>query len=652
MDEAGLARQAAPALASWARRHAGLLTAAGLALLALGPLLRPGFVLTYDMLFTPWPRLHAGLLGLGGDVPRSVPSDLLVALAGHVLPPDLVQKAVLAGVMVGAALGAARLAPTGSTAGRAAAAALYGWNALVYERLMMGHWALLIGYAAMPWVASAAIAWRAGRPGAGTRLGLALAVAACGSPHGSVLAAGLAAAIMFMPARAPWRARPWPRLPAPARAASSARRAALTCTGMILILNGPWLVPALLLPGGIPVREAGAAAFAARPDTPLGTWGSLATLGGIWNELAVPPGRGSPLWLPGFAVLLVLAIAGWRLIPSRIGRGAAAGLLLAAALGLIVAGAWSVPFLRPAVLFVVERLPGGGLLRDAHKHVAPLALVQAVGLAVGVERLLARVKAPASRRLTGAVIALGPVLLLPSLALGLGGRLAAVPYPPSWGQAREVVAADPVPGAVLVLPWHRYLALPWNGGRVVINPALHAFPRRVVLNDDLELPAVTVAGEDPFTAALSPLVRGDGQLAPDLAAAGIRYVVVLRGGASTGGPSAAVPDAAPAMLAARALDREAATAEGRLAGAGRVLSLPDLALYRLEPAIQAGSTVTVGPAAAARLEAKSVPAVPVLVADLAAGALACWLLVRASTMTWRDRRRSRAGNGTAERSRS
>jgi DNA repair exonuclease SbcCD ATPase subunit len=52
-----------------------------------------------------------------------------------------------------AAAGAARLVPTRGLAARAAAAALYAWNPFVYERLVMGHWGLLVSYAALPWAA-------------------------------------------------------------------------------------------------------------------------------------------------------------------------------------------------------------------------------------------------------------------------------------------------------------------------------------------------------------------------------------------------------------------------------------------------------------------------------------------------------------------
>ena len=128
----------------------GLVVGGVLALLVLGPLLVRGYVLTYDMVFVPRLEFGRGLLGLDTAVPRAVPADLLVALASRLVPADLVQKLVLAGVFVGAATGSARLLPSTLPAARAATAALYVWNPFLYERLIMGHWGLLVSYAALP----------------------------------------------------------------------------------------------------------------------------------------------------------------------------------------------------------------------------------------------------------------------------------------------------------------------------------------------------------------------------------------------------------------------------------------------------------------------------------------------------------------------
>jgi hypothetical protein len=312
-------------------------------------------------------------------------------------------------------------------------------------------------------------------------------------------------------------------------------------------------------------------------------------LGGIWNARVVPPGHGSWLWWPGFAVVLAVVALGWTVVPRRWPRGAVLGLLVAAAAGLALAAAATVLGLRTLVELTVQHVPGGGLVRDAQKFVAPLALVEAVGFGVGAERLLAAVRQRRWRAALAVALVAAPLLLLPALAWGGAGRLGTAAYPREWAQARALMAADPVPGAMLVLPWHLYWAFPWNGGRVALDPAQRYFTRRAVGNDDLELAGVTVPGEDPYGARLAPLVTGPGPLAAGLGPAGIRYVLVFK--------LADWRRFAP-----------------RLAGLPAVLDSHELTLYR----------VADPDPAAARLPAA--PAPPVLLADALALATVAWAL--------------------------
>ena len=140
-----------------------------LGLLALGPGLRRGFLLSYDMVLVPREPFTAGLAGLAGGPPRAVPSDAVLAVASRVLPADIAAKLVLLGIFVLACSGAAALLRGEHWLARLAAGAYYAWNPFVAERLIIGQWALLLGYAGLPWVLRAALRdpWpaRGGRTG-------------------------------------------------------------------------------------------------------------------------------------------------------------------------------------------------------------------------------------------------------------------------------------------------------------------------------------------------------------------------------------------------------------------------------------------------------------------------------------------------------
>jgi hypothetical protein len=288
-------------------------------------------------------------------------------------------------------------------------------------------------------------------------------------------------------------------------------------------VNLPWLVPAVLHPA-VPERPALATAlFRARSDSPLGLVGSLASLGGLWRTDLAPPGRSGYAWLPAFALIAGLAVVGWRSLRRRWPAGALAGLLAVAVGGLLLAVAPSTPGLRGVSVWLGQA-PGGGLFRDSQKFVVPLALALSVGFGIGVDHVLLRVER--ARAATARPVL--PAALAPTLAWGAGGRLATSSYPASWGRAQAIMAADPAPGAVLVLPWHTYLPFGWNGGRTVHQPAVRFFSRPVVADGSLQVGSEVLPAEDPWSRLAEPAVRGTEPLEASLPSLGVRYVLLFR----------------------------------------------------------------------------------------------------------------------------
>ena len=182
-----------------------------------------------------------------------------MALAARIIPAEFVEKLILIAIFVLACSGAAALLaaawPVGAAGGRLsllarlAAGVCYAWNPFVAERLIMGQWAMLLGYAGLPWVLRE-VRGRDGRI-APWRLGAAIVPAAVG---------GFAAMSITVLAALPIAlcgARSWPE---------RARRLGVTLA-VVGIASLPWVIPSLLNP----VRRPGsAAAFIARADTPFG----------------------------------------------------------------------------------------------------------------------------------------------------------------------------------------------------------------------------------------------------------------------------------------------------------------------------------------------------------------------------------------------
>lgn len=478
-----------------------------LTLAILAPTLRRGYVLTHDMVFTPRQSLLPDSLGAGSALPRAVPVDAVVSVLTTIVSGQVVEKAALLLTLFFAGWGAGVLVPSGSTLVRCLAVTLYLWNPYVAERLFIGHWSLLVAYAALPWLVRSLLTLRAGGTRAWATVVPLLALSAV-TPGG-----GLISALTALPVLA------WPGIPG--RLRDTGRLA-----GVWVFVNAPWWLPGALH-GATGVSSAsGVDAFAARAELPLGSVGSLLGLGGIWDADVVPASRGSVVALVAALLWPVLAIAGWDWLRREWGGGAV-GLLAAAVLGTVLAAAGAVPGASEVLRWAVVSLPGVGLLRDGQRLVAPLALLLAVAAPLGLARLVQRLAEPAVRPVVLGGLLLLPIVVLPDLAWGGLGRLHPVHYPADWQQVRSILANDRQGGDVVALPWQPYRQFSWNGRRTVYDPAPRFMTREVLLDGSLTVGGLTVPTDDPRSARVGALLSED--RVPDLRLLGVGWFLVEKG---------------------------------------------------------------------------------------------------------------------------
>ncbi|MBO4165301.1 hypothetical protein [Micromonospora antibiotica] len=467
----------------------------------LAPLAAPGYVLSYDMVFVPHQPWRAELVAPVDSLPRAVPLDALVSLASQAVPGWLLQRVVLAGVLLLAAIGAGRLVPTGQPVVRVVAAVGYAWTPYLAERLLIGHWGLLLAYGALPWLVDAAI--RVHRPGGLRRL-LLVALPAVVTPTGGLIALVTVAVLV---------------------ARRGAARTTAVAVGALLVLNLPWLVVAGLSAADARTDPAGVAAFAARAENWSGVFGALAGTGGIWNGQTTPLSRSSPLTPVATALLLVLAGYGVRTLRGRWPVGVADRVAGLAAAGFLTALLGVLPGGSTLLGWAVASVPGAGVLRDGQKFLIPYALLLVVAGALGAERLADRVAARGAtggaRALLVAVLLL-PVVVLPDLAFGAAGRLRPVAYPADWDAVARRL--DGRSGEVLSLPFGAYRAYPWNDGRTVLDPLPRYVDADVLVDDTLWVGATGVRGENPRAAEVGRVLAAGGPVA----VTGVRWVVVQR----------------------------------------------------------------------------------------------------------------------------
>jgi len=489
----------------WARPGYSLL----LALLVTGPLLGPGYLLLRDAVSTPRSYLTDTALGLTAP-PRAVPQDFALALASHVIDGGVVVKVLLVLGLWLAGWGAARLValvlPGAGAAGQFVASTIAVWNPYVAERLLLGHWSLLVGYGCLPWIAAAMLTLR-GTGGWPAVWGLAFWIALAGlTPTGLVLGAIVALVCVAAPG-AGWRRR--------------SCAAAATVTALVGAL--PWLVVAAMGPPpgtANPPSAPGVQAFAARAEPGLGTLGSLASLGGIWNGQAVPDSRTTLFAVSSAVVLLGIVAAG---LPAAARRPAAVPLVVLAVVSVLVPCALATgPGLR-LLSAVVDAAPGVGLLRDGQKWVAlavPGYALAGAGAVQGSVATLGRRLRPAA---AAAACCLALILTLPDLAWGVWSRMTAVHYPGAWTSVAAAVNADP--RTVVALPAGSTRRFPWAGRAPVLDPLPRWLRADVLSAGDLPVAGAVVPGEGAHARAVEDLLL-TGPEPGALARAGVGWLVV------------------------------------------------------------------------------------------------------------------------------
>lgn len=476
-----------------------VVVAALVSVLVLGPALGRGVVLAYDLAWSPDPRLTPFALGTSTVAPRAVPSDAAGVALGWLVGGGTAQALVLWLTLVVAGVGAARLAavlaPELSLAPRAAAVVLAIWNPFVLERLVVGQWTVLLGYAAVPHLMVTCLRVRQGiAPAWAPAVGLA--VCGLGGANTVVLGALAVAGVLLAPG---------PRWVPLGLAGAS-----------VLLVSAVWALPAVV--AGVASAPAGVTAFAARADTPLGVLGSLLSGGGFWNPASHPAGRQVLVVAAAAAALslasAVLAIRAARhehlmavVVPAVLGLG------LAWLSSLDPFGLWSA---------LVLNAPGGGVLRDSQKFIAPWVALTSAGAALLVrDALHVRALGPALAVLVAAL----PVVMLPSLAWGVGGRVSAVSVPTDLRTVASLLS-QAEPGTVGLLPWSQYRRYAWNADRVSLTLAPRMIDQRVLFNDALPLASGTVAGEDPAAARVGQRLEDGVPPLDALAAEGARWVLV------------------------------------------------------------------------------------------------------------------------------
>ncbi len=452
------------------------------------------------------------------------------------------------------------------------AGALYLLNNFVYTRFMTGQWAVLMGYALLPFILLATLKLLKNP----TRkqwltLGGLLALTGVLSIHFLGISV-IMTFIVFM----------WWAIDERANKDTVKRAAKSYLMTQIswLLLSSYWLLPLILGKGQTAdtISSFGVddlTAYATTGDG-IGIFGNLLRLQGFWadngNLYLLPQDTHWWWWLP-LAVLLYLVIKGafWSYKHMRFYFKIFASLLAA---GLVLAAGTKAPIVGLLNQFLVDHIPLFSGYREPQKFAGLIALAYVYFAGCGLlafaqsnKSVISHQLSVVSRKLSSskkisvgsntrlrktdygkqkthdswlmthdsqkywAVFLLVPIFLVPGIFLDPTAWPKTGDYPRGWYQVESVLDREYRGGKVLYLPWHLYMPMEFTGG-VVANPAPRFMGYPAVMSSNPELGALNESVQD------SAVMRFEKDVLPDLAFRqnladvlkedSIEYVVVVK----------------------------------------------------------------------------------------------------------------------------
>lgn len=453
-------------------------------LVVLGPLLKPGYILTLDMVFTPHMPMPTHMDS--GWIFYALLHYLSLVITGGIL-----EKIVLFGTFFVAGLSMYRFVETINKKKQAAyhqysayfAGLFYMINPFTYDRFMSGQYALLLGYALFPYFARALLIFIA-RPAIKSVLrvsawSVVLSIVAVHTVGYMTIAAFFGAGLYL------WNRkshkdymRPFIRY---------------TTIGLVTVLvaSSYWLVPLALGKSNTAHEISNFTtndqhAFATTGGSILGKVANVIRLQGFWFEQQGQyrlPQSGIKAWgllsVLIWVIVIVGSVVAWRSGNTFIVKWLVMLIITGIILGTGIAEGW-----------LSAHVPLFAGYREPQKFVALITFGYAILGSWGITAI-ARYIEQLGETPTAAYVSIGFCMLIPlvvaaKLLWGANGQIAAVQYPRDWSTVSEQLDNDTSKYQTLFLPWHLYMYFDF-AKRIIANPAPAYFHVPVTISDNPEI---------------------------------------------------------------------------------------------------------------------------------------------------------------------
>jgi len=498
------------------------------------------------------PIISINTLGLFGGLTSGVLGSMLTGLLNWALGSVSTWLLFLLFFPM-AFLGISRLAG-GSLTSRISAGFLYTVNPFVFSRLYVGHIALLIGYALLPFAVLSALRLQGPPWRYALRVSLWWAGLTAITPHFSWIY-GVVVLVIAIVAASKGALR------------DSVVRLAASVTSffiMSMYLLLPHFATSLATQNG----PSSLALYQSSGDPRFGLFGNVAGLYGFWR---LGPGPTLPKNLISgwpflyLAILLVAATGAWVALRKTTSSSAddakdfeksaertpfsnlllseqpctssanralvATSLLAVGVVGFFLALGSQGP---TGALFrwCYVHVPFFAIMREPQKFLMLLALAYAVFFGWGIAHISRLATSAKATRTATAALFLGIALPLgytPTMFNGLSAQIAPSHVPGAYQEANDLMGNGA--GSILALPWHLYLSYPFTNNRVVANLTPSLFNRNVISGDNVEAGGVETQSTSLQSKYLADLYSRGSTLkhfGALIAPLGIKYVVLSK----------------------------------------------------------------------------------------------------------------------------
>ncbi len=441
----------------------------GVSLFLMAPLLlHGGYFLQFDYIIGPDIHLDINRIQTGEQLPNSMFYNAIFWFLSLFLPTFVIQKLVLFSIVFGGLLVVYRATASFSRLTRAAGASLYVLNPFVYDRMMAGHWALLIGYMLLPYfLFKAQSFWnRPSRDGI-LKLSIIWSIAATLSGHMLVIY-GLV----------------WLTITLVQQPIFKAFLLSSKVVLYVLLLNSWWIVW-LMASNNVYESLNGTAlgAFQTRADQAHGLLFNMVTLQGFWVGAWRSVKDYFSFW-PFLSILWLspVLVGVWQYLSQRKIKTGMVLIVLSAISLMLAAGSYPTTYSFNTFLFV--NVPGLVAFREPQKLLSILAITYLFFVLHGLEFLQRQYR----KFGTGAAIAtvVLSLLLVRPWWYGFDGQVRLTEFPGSWYALQAELKSD---DHILVLPWSLYITNSF-AGNIVAQPAIEFFGPQAIVNTDPKLSGV------------------------------------------------------------------------------------------------------------------------------------------------------------------